>query len=160
MKAVTIRPARAADIGEILRLISGSNLSSWSREDLETDSRDSRSFVLVAEREGDIGVCGFAHARSVPSNLAEGGNELEICNIAIDPNSRRKWIGNQLLSELVRRSSHLSPKMIRLEVRASNSNAIRFYGAFGFRTCGIRKSYYEAPAEDALLMSLRPEQRK
>ena len=43
---------------------------------------------------------------------------------------------------------------IMLDVRESNSVAIRFYRRHGFAEDGIRKKYYENPTENAILMSL------
>ena len=40
-----------------------------------------------------------------------------------------------------------------LEVRASNSAAIALYQKHGFERVGERKNYYEAPKEDAILMT-------
>jgi len=42
-----------------------------------------------------------------------------------------------------------------LEVRASNSAAIKLYDLLGFKKAGIRKNFYSAPKEDALIMTKR-----
>ena len=39
-----------------------------------------------------------------------------------------------------------------LEVRASNTPAQALYKAAGFREAGLRKNYYQNPAEDGLIM--------
>jgi ribosomal-protein-alanine N-acetyltransferase len=41
---------------------------------------------------------------------------------------------------------------VRLEVRASNAAAIALYRRNGFCQVGIRRAYYSAPVEDAVLM--------
>ena len=41
-----------------------------------------------------------------------------------------------------------------LEVRASNAPALALYEGAGFRRVGVRKNFYTAPAEDAVLMTL------
>jgi ribosomal-protein-alanine N-acetyltransferase len=43
-------------------------------------------------------------------------------------------------------------KNITLDVRESNSVAIRLYDQYGFREIGRRKKYYRFPVEDAIIM--------
>ena len=45
-----------------------------------------------------------------------------------------------------------------LEVRASNTAAQSLYAAHGFTRIGLRRRYYQAPQEDAVVMRalLRP----
>jgi ribosomal-protein-alanine N-acetyltransferase len=42
-----------------------------------------------------------------------------------------------------------------LEVRVGNADAIRLYRSFSFEELGVRRAYYEAPREDALVMVVR-----
>ena len=44
--------------------------------------------------------------------------------------------------------------VLMLEVRASNAPAIALYEKHGFAAVGRRKNYYDAPKEDAILMTL------
>ena len=39
-----------------------------------------------------------------------------------------------------------------LELRAGNREALGLYESLGFRRLGVRRAYYSAPAEDALLL--------
>ena len=39
-----------------------------------------------------------------------------------------------------------------LEVRVSNLTAVHVYEKLGFRSVGIRKGFYDAPKEDAMVM--------
>ena len=43
-----------------------------------------------------------------------------------------------------------------LEVRESNLVAISFYEKLGFERVGMRKNFYTAPTENAVLMALQP----
>ena len=43
---------------------------------------------------------------------------------------------------------------VTLEVRASNAPAIALYEGAGFGRVGVRKNFYTAPIEDAVLMTL------
>ena len=43
---------------------------------------------------------------------------------------------------------------VTLEARASNEPAIALYESAGFRQVGVRRNFYTAPTEDAVLMTL------
>jgi ribosomal-protein-alanine N-acetyltransferase len=43
-----------------------------------------------------------------------------------------------------------------LEVRASNAPALALYEHAGFCRTGLRRHYYSAPVEDAVLMEMNP----
>jgi ribosomal-protein-alanine N-acetyltransferase len=77
-----------------------------------------------------------------------------LMNIAVAPERRREGIASMLIERLF---SETGPgARITLEVRASNSAAIRMYERFGFRPAGHRRRYYHDNGEDALVMWLEP----
>lgn len=83
--------------------------------------------------------------------------EAEILSVGVHPDFRRRGIARMLLMQFFTRCAGV--EHVYLEVRRSNLAAQALYAAFGFSPCGIRKSYYEHPAEDAILMSwTRPEE--
>lgn len=87
--------------------------------------------------------------------LLEG--ELEIQNIAIRPEDRRRggaWALMQAAMEEARRAGCLRAW---LEVRPSNTGAIKLYRRWGFREVARRKGYYE-DGEDALIMQAEVEE--
>ena len=79
-------------------------------------------------------------------------DELEILNLAIVLECRRKGFGKRLLEKALREGRRQGATRVYLEVRASNSGAIAFYKANGFEIFGQRRSYYNDPIEDAILM--------
>lgn len=101
--------------------------------------------VFVAECDTD-GVCGFVVARCA-------GGELEILNLAVAGTRRRKGVGSALLGEALVGAKAESATTAFLEVRASNFAAAEFYARHGFQITGRRRSYYQSPTEDALLLS-------
>lgn len=101
--------------------------------------------VLLAQGE-DGALLGYA----VLSTVLDEGN---LDNIAVAPEARRQGIADALLSALTAFGrEHLACLM--LEVRASNVPAITLYEKHGFAAVGRRKNYYDAPREDAILMTL------
>jgi ribosomal-protein-alanine N-acetyltransferase len=68
------------------------------------------------------------------------------------PEYRGKHFACALLDECINKANELKvPKML-LEVRKSNTSAIALYDKYQFKNIGIRKNYYTAPIEDAIIM--------
>lgn len=105
--------------------------------------QNQRSFYLVGEIEGRI--IGYAGVWKI---LEEG----HITNVAVDPEYRRRHIGETLMKVLIRETEKLGVEKWTLEVRRSNSGAISMYENLGFKVEGIRPEYYENNGEDALIM--------
>lgn len=77
-------------------------------------------------------------------------DRIEIDNIEVDELYRGKGIGTKLMSYMVSIAIENRVINITLEVRKSNSVAIKLYKKFGFREVAIRKFYYGD--EDGILM--------
>ena len=116
----------------------------WTREQLEAELPDEHHEFLVAEAGEEV--LGYVGMMFV---LDEG----YISNVAVAPGYRRRGIGAALITELLRRAEALSLAFVTLEVRESNVPAAALYESFGFVPVGRRKGYYDAPKEDAILMT-------
>ena len=79
-------------------------------------------------------------------------DEADVVNVAVKPEYRKKGIASKLLTELMKAGNARGIKNFTLEVRAGNQAAIALYEKLGFKTEGIRKSFYREPVEDALIM--------
>ena len=79
--------------------------------------------------------------------------ELHILSIAIAPADRGGGGAAMLLARAVERSREKGCLKVVLEVRVSNSRAIRFYEKHGFRQVDRRKNYYPDSDEDALILA-------
>jgi ribosomal-protein-alanine N-acetyltransferase len=102
--------------------------------------------VFLAAKEGET-LAGYASARCVP-------DEAFLYDLAVREDCRRTGVGRRLLRELASRTRERGCLWLRLEVRAGNTAARALYGSEGFQVDGVRKNYYSAPAEDAVLMTL------
>lgn len=117
----------------------------WSPETFMAALENPSTAILLAQG-GDGAVLGYA----VLSAVLDEGN---LDNIAVAPGCRRRGVADALLSALTGFGrENLSALM--LEVRASNAPAIALYEKHGFVPVGRRKNYYDAPREDAILMTL------
>ena len=117
----------------------------WS-EALFRDALDSPGTVLLLAEGEDGAVLGYA----VLSSVLDEGN---LDNIAVAPSCRRQGMADALLTALTN-IGRASLSVLFLEVRASNLPAVALYEKHGFVPVGRRKNYYDAPREDALLMTL------
>jgi len=102
----------------------------------------------VAEREGRIVAYGVLM-------LAPG--EAQILNISVVPDARRQGFGRALLQQFIDDARQFGADQCFLEVRISNSAAIRLYETSGFASVARRSQYYppvtpDSPREDALVM--------
>ena len=79
-------------------------------------------------------------------------DDAEIIRIATDSRYRRQGIGSMLLDSLLTEAHKRDIHSIFLEVRSSNMPAIRLYEQAGFERAGVRRDYYSAPTEDAIIM--------
>jgi len=80
-------------------------------------------------------------------------DEMEVLNLAVAPQHRRRGIATRLLLHSIRHAVKLRVRKVYLEVRFGNDAAREFYAAHNFRICGTRERYYTAPVEDALILS-------
>ena len=115
----------------------------WSADMLREEL--GKGIFLVAEQDG--AVAGYVGCQTV---LDEG----YITNVAVSPACRRQGIGRALIAELTERAKRAGLAFVTLEARESNAPAITLYEGAGFRRVGVRKNFYTAPAEDAVLMTL------
>jgi len=77
-------------------------------------------------------------------------DRIELDNIFVLENERRKGIGKKLLGYLIAVAIDTHVINITLEVRVSNEAARNLYKSFGFREVALRKFYYGD--EDGILM--------
>ena len=75
-----------------------------------------------------------------------------VMNVAVAPEHRRKGIASALLQRLFELTAEDGRRGYTLEVRISNTDAIRLYERLGFRRRGVRRGYYTDNREDALIM--------
>lgn len=144
MNALTIRPLDRRDIPAILEIQSSNRQAAqWPQSAYEGLEKTGEN-AWVAEQNAIV--LGFLVARVV-------SDEMEILNLAVQPDSRRQGIGGELLQHIISWAGEIRVRRVFLEVRLSNTVARKFYEANGFVQTGIRPNYYSDPAEAALLLA-------
>ncbi len=138
-----IRELAAEDVEEVSRIEQASFSMPWSPQDFLEMVEADYAYYYVAELEGEIaGCCGIR-------NMAGEG---EITNVVVAEKFRRRGIGRALMEYMLKEAKLLGMESATLEVRVSNTPAIRLYESLGFKGEGIRPNFYEKPREDALIM--------
>ena len=143
--SVEVREMRAADVAAVAALEATAFSTPWAEATFHKLLRrpGAEMGVLV---EGER-LLGYVVLWCV---LDQG----EIANIAIVADRRGEGLGRLLLDETLETALHRGVKNVFLEVRASNAAARALYARRGFREIGVRKGYYDAPKEDALVLQI------
>lgn len=145
---IRVRDMRPDDVDAVMGIERVSFPTPWSRRLFEEEFQRDFSSALVACREPDGPVLGYAVCWTVAS-------ESHLLNIAVRPEARDRGVGRALLRECIRRGARKGARKIYLEVRPTNAPAIHLYESEGFVRVGIRRNYYTDTGEDALLLSRR-----
>lgn len=141
---VLIRFAEKGELKKVSIIESESIKEPWSKKAIEEFYECNINKVLVALSDGEI--CGYITFSCVL-------DEIQIANIAVSNQYRRKKIASKMLDFLMSFATDNSYSTITLEVRESNDPARLLYNKFGFEIVGIRKNYYSSPSENAILMT-------
>ena len=140
---VTIRAMQEKDCKAVYEIEKEVFSLPWSEQGfLDAIASDNNIFLVAEEEKQIVGYLGMYVA------LDEG----EITNVAVSPSNRNLGIGDKLIKEALSQMKEKGIIQVVLEVRVSNTPAIRLYEKNGFQTCGIRKGFYEFPKEDAYIM--------
>ena len=140
---MTIRALTAADVEEVSRIEQETFSMPWQPQDFLEMVEADYAYYYVAEEDGEIaGCCGIR-------NMAGEG---EITNEEDKKKFRRRGIGRALMEYMLKEAELLGMESATLEVRISNTPAIRLYESLGFQGEGVRPNFYEKPKEDALIM--------
>lgn len=138
-----IRKIQKCDIPQIIKIEQACFSQCWS-ENAIVQSLDMDNNIMLCAAFNDT-VCGYIFADFVL-------DEVNLNRIAVDIDYRRKGIAAELLKALFDNTTDFAEK-IMLEVRKSNIAAISLYERNGFEIVGMRKNFYQAPLEDAVLMT-------
>ena len=115
----------------------------WNRKDFWREARNELATYIVGEADGKIA----AYAGAWVSF-----NQAEVMHVAVEPELRGQGIGTMIFGELIKAVKLRGATAITLEVRPSNTAAIKLYESFGLKSVGRRKGYYLDNGEDALIM--------
>ena len=143
---VVIRPMRTLDVGQVVAIERASYQFPWS----EGIFRDCLRVGYVCR------VVSTARELMGYGVMSSGAGESHILNLCIGESFRCRGLGRRLMLSLIERAGALGAREAFLEVRPSNTAAIRLYLSMGFAQVGVRRGYYQAVGgrEDAAVLKL------
>ena len=139
-----IREMKAEDAAAVAEIEYQTFPDHWSQNAVLDTLSNPQTVCLLAEKAGKA-------AGYLLAYLA--GGEAEIARIAVPEGQKRQGIGKKLLQLLEETCKEKQVRRLLLDVRKSNREARAFYQKMAFQEDGVRKGFYQSPAEDAVLMS-------
>lgn len=144
--AIETRQLCEDDLDRICEMEERSFSMPWKREDFKDLLEHDESVYMVILLDGFIiGAAGYTF----------NGFEGYINNVVIDEDFRGKGYSKILMESLLNHGREGGINEYTLEVRVSNTPAVKLYESLGFVSEGVRKNFYERPVEDAFVMWLR-----
>jgi len=143
---VSFRPMTVADLDEVMAIERASFAYPWSSRFFlqEFQVQCARSVLAVVDGK----IAGYVLFWLL-------SYEVDIHNLAVRSEFRRRGIGKLLLREVVNEALRQCSLRVTLEVRKSNMPAQRLYQSVGFVATGVRRGYYSDNGEDAVVMTLK-----
>lgn len=139
-----IAPMQKADVDAVLEIEERAyGEHHWSKDSFYGELSNDLAHYYCAF-EGDT-LVGYAGTWQIL-------DEAHITTLAVAPELKRKKIGEAILINIIKDCLKNEIKYITLEVRVSNTPAIKLYEKYGFKSLGSRKGYYQNNNEDALIM--------
>ena len=141
---VVIRAMRGSDVADVVAIERAAYQFPWSDGIFRDCLRVGYvcRVVTIARQVMAYGVMSF------------GAGEAHILNLCVDEAHRNRGMGKRLLGALIERAIAAGMHEAFLEVRPSNTAAIRLYLTLGFEQVGMRRGYYQAVSgrEDAAVL--------
>jgi [ribosomal protein S18]-alanine N-acetyltransferase len=138
-----------ADLEDVLRIEGLTFTRPWTREMYlsELEHGEVTRVYIARDAVGEaVGFCSWWRVL----------DEVHINNLAVLPEFRRSGVASALLERVLADGAFDGAHRATLEVRRSNTAALRLYEGFGFTVTGVRRGYYSNPDEDALILWREP----
>ena len=143
---IELRNLRLRDLAAIERIERRSYPTPWSRSMFAGELTKSSSVCLGAyNTDANDKLVGYL----IISRYVDAWH---VMNVAVVPEYRGRGIATRLLEQLFELTAGDGRRGYTLEVRVSNTSAIRLYEKLGFKARGVRRGYYTENREDALIM--------
>ncbi len=144
---VTLDLMRERDLPEILAIENESFSLPWTAATFVKELNNAKAQCLTARLN-------FGEKRVVGAYIIFWivADEAHLHNLAVKKEFRRQSLAFHLLKAMQEIARQLGIRAQTLEVRPSNTAAIKLYEKCGFVVKGIRPLYYPETHEDALIM--------
>lgn len=139
--------ANIDNLDEIFNLQKNSNHLLISYNSLKDDLNNTDKIYFIMKNDNNL-IIGFI-------GISLLVDHIDIDYILIKEDFKRKHIASLLLNHVIKYCTKNNISNIFLEVRISNTPAIKLYEKFNFKNISIRKKYYPDNKEDALIYMLK-----
>jgi [ribosomal protein S18]-alanine N-acetyltransferase len=158
-----VEPMALADVDQVMQIEQVSFSAPWSARAYRYEIAENEHSIMRVVRprprwQSPLGLALQRLVGSVPGPvLGYAGawhlvDEIHVSTIAVQPEWRRRGLGELLLLSLIDRGLELGIRRATLEVRVSNLGAQALYRKYGFETLSVQKAYYSDNNEDAYIM--------
>lgn len=145
LKKIIVKPLKKEDIDRVSEIESEAyGEHHWSKDAFysEVNNKVAKYYTASSEDGTIVGYIGTWHIV----------DEAHITTIATSKDYLRNKVAECLIVKSLQDCYNEFIKYITLEVRVSNTPAIKLYEKYGFKSLGTRKGYYQDNNEDALIM--------
>jgi ribosomal-protein-alanine N-acetyltransferase len=141
---IELRRLEPRDLDTVEEIEQASYPTPWSRSMFVAELRKPSALALGAYSE-EGGLIGYAF-------VSRYVDAWHVMNVAVAAGYQRRGVATTLLERLFELTASDPRGGYTLEVRVSNTQAIRLYERLGFEARGIRRGYYTDNREDAVIM--------
>jgi len=141
-----IKEAEISDAPAIYSLVSrySGPIKGWTKKETENFISNHRDYyVLAAKQNGEV--IGYAFTRLT-------WKKMHVINIAVKNEMRGQGIAKEMMRRLINSAKSQGLSHVYLEVRASNTTAVKMYQNLSFKTKYIVPGLYQN--EDGFIMYL------
>jgi ribosomal-protein-alanine N-acetyltransferase len=143
------RPMRRSDLATVAQIESRIFEFPWTLGNFADSLAAGYDGWIFEATEPPMDVLGYAITMWLP-------DEIHLLNLSVDAPLQGRGLGALMLHWLLADAAARGASSMLLEVRPSNTPALRLYERMGFLRVGLRKRYYPAQGgtrEDAIVMT-------
>ena len=141
---IELRRLEPRDLDTVEEIEQTSYPTPWSRSMFVAELKKPSSLALGAYSADGV-LIGYAF-------VSRYVDAWHVMNVAVATGYRRRGVATTLLERLFELTASDPRSGYTLEVRVSNTQAIRLYERLGFEARGMRRGYYTDNREDAVIM--------
>lgn len=147
----TARPMRRGDLAQVAQIEARIFPFPWTYGNFADSLAAGYDGWVFEATQGACGLLGYSIVMWLP-------DEVHLLNLSVDEPVQRLGLGAAMLDWLMDDAGARGARSMLLEVRPSNTPALRLYERKGFHRVGLRRRYYPAhdgAREDAIVMLSR-----
>ncbi|WP_424244866.1 ribosomal-protein-alanine N-acetyltransferase [Elusimicrobium posterum] len=114
----------------------------WKEQGFKTELENNFAKIFAVKQKGEI--FGFVAVRAVAGSA-------ELLNFAVAKDCEGKGAGRALMQKMLAALKEENVLFVTLEVDKNNERALEFYKKSGFGVIGVRKNFYGAGRDAALM---------